>query len=79
MRRLEVGMNAIYKTKRFTNAANTDILKHYALFNLSSSFKVNDTAQVLFEIKNVFDRVYQEQREYPLAGRSFYGGIKLEF
>ncbi|MFC1804683.1 TonB-dependent receptor plug domain-containing protein [Candidatus Omnitrophota bacterium] len=77
--KLEIGLNAIYKTKRFTNADNTSLLKHFAILNLNSSFRVNEYIKILFEVKNVFDRAYQEQREYSMPGRAFYGGLKINF
>ena len=77
--KLEMSLNAIYKTKRFTNADNTDHLKHYAILNLNSSYKINGSIQLFFEVKNIFDRNYQEERDYPMPGRAFYGGIKVNF
>lgn len=76
---LELGLNAIYKTKRYSNASNTSLLKQYAVFNLSSAYKLNGFTTILFEVKNVFDRDYMEERDYSMPGRAFYGGIKVTF
>lgn len=75
----KVGVNAIYKTKRFANAGNTSFLKHYFVINLNFSYKINDFTDFIFEAKNILNRVYQEQRQYPMPTRAFYGGIKLTF
>jgi len=75
----ELGLSAIYKTKRFANADNTVFLKRNFVMNSNFSYKINDSFQVVFEIKNIFDRNYQEERDYSMPGRSFYGGIKLTF
>ncbi len=75
----EFGLNAIHKTKRFANASNTSFLKHYTIMNFNFTYKVNDFLQILFEAKNVFDRMYQEERDYSMPGRTFYGGVKFSF
>jgi len=75
----EIGLSAIHKTKRFANASNTSFLKHYTIMNFNCTYKVNDFLQILFEAKNVFDRMYQEERDYSMPGRAFYGGVKLTF
>ena len=75
--KLELGLNTIYKTKRFANADNTVFLKHYCVPNLTFIYKINKNAQINFEINNIFDRMYQEERDYPMPGRAFYGGINI--
>jgi len=75
----ELGLSAIYKTKRFANAANTSILGNYFVVNPNFSYKINDHAQLLFEAKNIFDEDYQEERDYSMPGRAFYTGVKLTF
>jgi len=75
----ELGLNAIYKTKRFSNAANTTFLEHAFVMNLNYSYKINDFMKFVAEAKNIFDRHYQEERDYSMPGRAFYSGIKLNF
>ncbi|MBU2541168.1 MAG: TonB-dependent receptor [Candidatus Omnitrophica bacterium] len=77
--RYELGLSGIYKTKRFSNASNTTFLKAYFIMNMNLSYKINDFAQILFETKNIFDRTYQEERDYSMPGRAFYSGFKLTF
>jgi outer membrane cobalamin receptor len=45
--------------------------------NLTFIYKINKNAQINFEINNIFDRMYQEERDYPMPGRAFYGGINI--
>jgi len=75
----EICVSGIYKTKRFVDAANTRFLKHFFVVNFNASYKLNDFIQILFEAKNITDQVYQEQRDYPMPPRAFYGGLKLTF
>lgn len=75
----ELGINAIYKTKRFANADNTVYLKHYFVMNSNLSYKIRESVDILLEVKNIFDRVYYEEREYSVPGRAFYGGLRFKF
>ncbi len=75
----EFGLNCIYKTKRFTNATNTTFLRNHFVMNFDCSYEVNDSLKLSFEAKNIFDRVYQEERDYSMPGRTFYGGVKVSF
>jgi len=77
--KLKLGMNAIYKTKRFHDKENTVFLKQYAVVNFDCSYAVRPSFEIVFEVKNLFDRTYQEERDYPLPGRAFYGGIRTRF
>lgn len=77
--KLELGVNAIYKTRRFANEDNTVSLKRYCVSNLTFLYKINNTVQVDFEVKNVFNRNYQEEWGYSVPGRAFYTGMKVTF
>lgn len=77
--KLELALTTIYKTKRFVNPGNTRFLKHSCVPNLGISYKLNETATLDFEIKNIFDRDFQEEFGYSMPGRAFYGGLKLAF
>ncbi|MBU1062092.1 MAG: TonB-dependent receptor, partial [Candidatus Omnitrophica bacterium] len=75
----EFSVNGIYKTKRYANAANTSVLEHYFVIDTQFSYKLTDYATVLLEAKNILDRHYQEERDYPMPGRAIYGGITVSF
>ena len=75
----ELGMSAIYKTKRFANTANTSALDYCFVVNSNLSYKMGDGTEFLFEAKNMFDEDYQEERDYSMPGRAFYGGVKITF
>ncbi|TRZ50355.1 TonB-dependent receptor [bacterium] len=77
--KFELGLSTIYKTKSFANADNTVHLKQYCVSNLNFIYRINKNAEVNFEINNIFDRMYQEERDYPMPGRAFYGGMKISF
>lgn len=77
--RYELSVNGIYKTKRFTNSGNTDFLEHDFIIDTNFAYKIKESAHFLFEVKNIFDRQYQEERDYSMPGRAVYSGIKLTF
>ncbi len=75
----ELGVNAIYKTKRFTNTGNTTFLERHFVMDSNFTYKINDSAQVLIEAKNILNEDYEEERGYSMPGRAFYVGLKLTF
>lgn len=75
----EIGLNALNKGARYADTDNSLILRNYTVVNFNTSYKITKYAQLLFEVKNIFDRTYQDELDYSMPGRSFYGGIKLEF
>ncbi|MBN2119437.1 MAG: TonB-dependent receptor [Candidatus Omnitrophica bacterium] len=75
----EVGITTIYKTKRFTDTNNTVNLPSACTVNFSFNYLLNESITFLFEVKNLFDRQYQEQQGYPMPGRAFYAGAKISF
>jgi len=77
--RAEFGLQFIYKTKRFANSGNTVLLGSDYFVNINGTYKLTDNVSVLLEIKNIFNRDYEEERGYSLPGRAFYGGIKISF
>ncbi|MBM3246396.1 MAG: TonB-dependent receptor [Candidatus Omnitrophica bacterium] len=77
--KFDMGLSAIYKTKRFANADNTARLKHYGVVNMNFIYRINNNIQMDFEISNLFDKMYQEEKDYPMPGRAFYGGLKAYF
>lgn len=79
IKKLDLGLNLIYKTKRFTDANNTKILKPYLLVNANFVYKLTENINLLGKINNLLDKQYEESSGYPLPGLSFYGGIKITF
>lgn len=77
--RYELGLSGIYKTKRFANEDNTSVLSHYLVVNSNFTYKINNSFHILLEAKNIFNEAYQEERDYSMPGKAFYGGIRLTF
>ena len=62
--------------KRFDNAANTNVLGGYTLFNLSAQTEVAKDVNLIARINNLADKRYQTARTYATEGRSVYVGVK---
>ena len=77
--RWELGVSLLYKGLRYADTDNTLILKGYTSVSFNTAYRINQYAQLLFEIKNILDRSYQDELDYSLPGRAFYGGIKVSF
>lgn len=75
----EVNTDCLYKDYVYTNKPNTTKLSPYFIMNMNFVYKLNKFSQLLFEAKNIFDRSYQEEQGYSMPGRSFYGGVRLNF
>ena len=62
--------------RRFDNAANTNVLGGYALFNLYASTRIARDYTLLARIDNLADKDYQLARTYATPGRTLYVGVK---
>ena len=54
-------------------------MKDYTLINLAAHYNVLDFLRLNLRLDNLFDTDYEEVFGYATPGRSFYGGIRLNF
>lgn len=52
-------------------------LGDFTLVNFSASYKLNDLLSLTGRVHNLFDKNYEEIFGYNVAGRSIYGGFRL--
>lgn len=71
-----VGAEMQASGQRFDNAANTNRLGGYALWNLYANKRLARDFTLLARIDNLADKDYQLARTYATAGRSLYLGLK---
>ena len=64
--------------RRFDDAANTQVLGGYTLFNLVASTRIARDYTLLARIDNVADKFYETAGTYATGGRQFYIGLKWE-
>lgn len=65
-------------SRRYANAANTQLLPGYAVVNLSASTPIAQDFTLVARVDNVADKDYQLVRGYATAGRTVYVGVKWQ-
>ena len=63
----------------FDNASNAARLKGYTLVDLRASYPINETLEVYGRVENVGDEVYETTRNYGVAGRGTFVGVRARF
>ncbi|MFH1046476.1 MAG: TonB-dependent receptor [Candidatus Omnitrophota bacterium] len=68
-----------YITKRFAVDDNTSVLDHYWVADISIGKKLFDIWELQVSVKNLFDRLYEEEADYPMPDRQVLMELKCEF
>lgn len=63
----------------FDNASNATRLDGYTLVDLRASYPINETLEVYGRVENVGDEVYETTRDYGVAGRGTFVGVRARF
>ena len=71
--------NGQYVSKRVTPHPESELLPQYYVINLKISQKLFLRFYPFVEIKNVFDKNYEEEKGFPAAGRAYFLGMKIIF
>ncbi len=69
--------SAQYVSRRVTPHPESEQMPHYFVANLKVSQKLFDRFHPFLEVKNVFDEDYEEEKDFPMPGRTFLCGIKV--
>ncbi|MBU1346484.1 MAG: TonB-dependent receptor [Alphaproteobacteria bacterium] len=63
----------------FDNASNATRLDSYTLVDLRASYPINETLEVYGRVENLGDEVYETTRNYGVAGRGAFVGVRARF
>jgi vitamin B12 transporter len=63
----------------FENASNATPLDGYTLVDLRATYPVNDTIELYGRVENVGDETYETSRNYGVAGRGTFVGVRARF
>ncbi len=74
---LSVYTSGQYVSRRVTPHPESELLPHYFVANLKVSQKLFNHFFPFLEIKNVFDKNYEEEKEFPMPGRTLLAGMKV--
>lgn len=65
--------------QRYSGVNETGKLRPYARLDVYADYKLNDRISLFARAENLTDARYQEVRDYGVAGRSFYGGMRANW
>ncbi|HWJ69209.1 MAG TPA: TonB-dependent receptor [Sphingobium sp.] len=68
-----------YAGDSFDNAANTVVLKDYALVDIRLSLPISRTLEIYGRVENLFDQRYETAKNYGSYPRVAYGGVRVKF
>jgi vitamin B12 transporter len=77
--RLTTTVAVQYAGESFDNASNSTRLEPYTLVDLRASYPVNDTVEIYGRVENVGDERYETTRNYGVAGRGTFVGVRARF
>jgi len=67
----------IYVGKRYNREGERDELGAYSLVNLNASYKVSKEITLFGRIHNLFDKKYEEVKDFGVYGLSAFGGLRI--
>jgi outer membrane cobalamin receptor len=74
---LSVYLSGQYVSRRVTPHPESELLSPYVVTNLKLSQKIFDRFHPFIEIKNLFDENYEEEKGFPMPGRTSLVGMKI--
>ncbi|MDP1985761.1 TonB-dependent receptor domain-containing protein, partial [Phenylobacterium sp.] len=77
--RLSTSIAVQHAGRSFDNASNATRLDGYTLVDLRASYPVNDVVEVYGRVENVGDEAYETTRNYGVAGRGAFVGLRARF
>jgi vitamin B12 transporter len=77
--RLSTTVAVQYAGESFDNASNSNRLESYTLVDLRASYPINETLEVYGRVENIGDEHYETTRNYGVAGRGAFVGVRARF
>lgn len=77
--RLSTTVAVQYAGESFDNASNSTRLEPYTLVDLRAAYPINATLEVYGRVENVGDEHYETTRNYGVAGRGAFVGVRARF
>lgn len=76
---LNLNIGVLHVGQRFDKPVEVDPMVAYTVWNTAASWTINELATVYMRVDNLFDKNYQEVKEYATAGRSVLFGVRYTF
>ena len=75
----KLAASVLYVGERFNGANRTDLLEDYIRVDLTGSYVLHENAEAFVRVENVTDEQYEEIKDFGVAGRSAYAGLRARF
>lgn len=75
----QVGMDVRYVSRQWDSATTANRVKPFTTVDLYGSYEVDPRVSVYTRLENLFDREYQEVRNFNAPGFSVYAGVKATY
>ncbi|EGU37612.1 outer membrane cobalamin receptor protein [Vibrio sp. N418] len=72
-------VSSLYKGKSYEDAQNTKELEAFVLFDVATSYSVNENLVLRARVANLFDEDYTSKESYNVQERSYYGLVEYNF
>ncbi len=74
-----IAASILYVGERFNGSDRADLLDDYIRVDLTGSYALYDNAEVFLRVENLTDEQYEEIKDFGVAGRSAYAGLRARF
>jgi vitamin B12 transporter len=74
-----IAASMIYVGERFNGSDRRDPLDDYIRVDLTGSYALHENAEVFLRVENLTDAHYEEIKDFGIAGRSAYAGLRARF
>ena len=79
MEKTRLSASMLYVGERFNGADRQDLLDNYIRIDLTGSYEVCPNAEAFMRVENLTDEQYEEIKDFGVAGRSAYAGLRARF
>ncbi|WP_427979096.1 TonB-dependent receptor domain-containing protein [Agarivorans sp.] len=76
---LNVVLDVLWRGESYEDAANTQVLDSYAVWDLSANYRFTNGFRLDAKLRNLFDKDYSTAANYQARGRSFELGASYQF
>ncbi len=77
--KIRLAASMLYVGERFNGADRSDLLDDYIRIDLSGSYAISADVDAFARIENLTDAHYEEIKDFGVAGRSAYAGLRTRF
>jgi vitamin B12 transporter len=73
------GATLLGSSKRYNDAANSEVLAGYGLLNLNASYDIDKRLQLAAVLENTFDKQYELAKDYATPRRNLFVSLNYRY